>query len=70
VKLRAGTGDETSLAAASIRSANGDADAFDRTDCAWQLPARHRILGKIGKHPQGLYQIAYKERDRGTLVES
>src|SRR3989442_4967648 len=25
--------------------------------------------GKIGKHPQGLYQIAYKERERGRLVE-
>src|SRR3989442_15208255 len=25
--------------------------------------------GKIGKHPQGLYQIAYKQREQGRLVE-
>ena len=40
---------------------------------ASQKAANDRIVidysGKIGKHPQGLYQIAYKARDRGGLVD-
>jgi aminopeptidase N len=70
VKLRAGTGGEASLAAsfdpqqetATLKPAIGPI-----------APGSYRLgidySGKIGKHPQGLYQIAYKERDRGRLVD-
>src|SRR5258706_11465332 len=68
VRLRAGTGDETSLA-----------PSFDpQLETVTLMPASAPIAagsyrlgieysGKIGKHPQGLYQIAYKERVRGRL---
>src|SRR6266850_2394721 len=70
VKLRAGTGDETSLAPRF----DPQRETVTLTPSAAPIAAGSYRLdidysGKIGKHPQGLYQIAYKERDRGRLVD-
>jgi aminopeptidase N len=70
VSLRAGTGDETSLAP----SFDPQRETVTLTPATAPIaPGSYRLgidySGKIGKHPQGLYQIAYKERDRGRLVE-
>jgi len=70
VNLRAGTGDETNLTP-SFDSQRETVTLAPAT--APIAPGSYRLgigySGKIGKHPQGLYQIAYKERDRGRLVE-
>jgi len=70
VKLRAGTGDETSLAPRF----DPQRETVTLTPSTAPIaPGSYRLgieySGKIGKHPQGLYQIAYKERDRGRLVD-
>src|SRR3989442_3179053 len=70
VKLRAGTGDETSLAPRF----DPQRETVTLTPASAPIaPGSYRLgidyWGKIGKHPQGLYQIAYKERERGRLVE-
>ena len=70
VNLRASTGDETNLTP-SFDSQRETVTLAPAT--APIAPGSYRLgigySGKIGKHPQGLYQIAYKERDRGRLVE-
>src|SRR6266576_2303977 len=70
VKLRAGTGDETSLAPRY----DPQRETMTLTPSTAPIaPGSYRLgieySGQIGKHPQGLYQIAYKERDRGRLVD-
>jgi len=70
VRLRAGTGDETNL----TPSFDPQLETVTLTPAAAPIaPGSYRLgieySGKIGKHPQGLYQIAYKEREEGRLVE-
>jgi aminopeptidase N len=70
VKLRAGNGNETSLAPRF----DPQRETVTLTPSTAPIaPGSYRLgieySGKIGKHPQGLYQIAYKERDRGRLVD-
>jgi len=70
VRLRAGTGDETSLAP----SFDPRRETVTLTPASAPItPGSYRLgieySGKIGKHPQGLYQIAYKQREEGRLVE-
>jgi len=70
VRLRASTGDEASLTP-SLDPQRETATLAPAT--APIAPGSYRLdidySGKIGKHPQGLYQMAYKERDQGRLVE-
>src|SRR5258706_268131 len=66
VRLRAGTGDETSLAP----SFDPQLETVALTPAAAPIaPGSYRLgiedSGKIREHPQGLDQIAYKERGRG-----
>ncbi len=70
VRLRASTGAETSL----TPSLDPQRETVTLAPASAPIaPGRYRLdidySGKIGKHPQGLYQIAYKERDQGRLVE-
>src|SRR5258708_23628713 len=70
VRLRASTGDETSL----TPSFDPRRETVTLTPAAAPIaPGSYRLgigySGKIGKHPQGLYQIAYKPRAGGRLVE-
>src|SRR5260221_9026648 len=70
VRLRAGTGDETSLAP----SFDPQRETVTLTPSTAPIaPGSYRLgieySGRIGKHPQGLYQIAYKGRERGRLVD-
>jgi aminopeptidase N len=70
VTLRARTGDEASL----TPSLDPQRETVTLTPATAPIaPGSYRLgidySGKIGRHPQGLYQIAYKERDRGRLVE-
>jgi len=70
VKLRASGGGETNLAPSVDRRR----ETVTLTPASAPIaPGSYRLSidysGKIGKHPQGLYQIAYKERDRGRLVD-
>src|SRR6267154_862260 len=70
VRLRAGTGDETNL----TPSFDPQLETVTLTPATAPIaPGSYRLgieySGKIGKHPQGLYQIAYKEREEGRLVE-
>src|SRR6267378_3996328 len=69
-RLRASTGDEASL----TPSFDPQLETVTLTPATAPIaPGSYRLgidySGKIGKHPQGLYQIAYKERDRGRLVD-
>ena len=69
-KLRASAGDETSL----TPSFDPQLETVTLTPATAPIaPGSYRLgigySGKIGKHPQGLYQIAYKEREEGRLVE-
>src|SRR5258708_7353190 len=70
VRLRASTGDETSLAP----SFDPRRETVTLTSASAPIaPGSYRLgieySGNIGKHPQGLYQIAYKQREEGRLVE-
>jgi aminopeptidase N len=70
VRLRASTGDETSL----TPSFDPRRETVTLTPASAPIaPGSYRLgieySGKIGKHPQGLYQIAYKQREEGRLVE-
>jgi len=70
VRLRASTGDETSL----TPSFDPRRETVTLTPAGAPIaPGSYRLgigySGKIGKHPQGLYQIAYKQREGGRLVE-
>jgi len=70
VRLRASTGDETSLAP----SLDPQRETVTLTPATAPIaPGSYRLVidysGKIGKHPQGLYQMAYKLREEGRLVE-
>jgi aminopeptidase N len=70
VRLRASAGGETSLAP----SFDPRRETVALTPASGAIaPGSYRLgidySGKIGKHPQGLYQIAYKQRAEGRLVE-
>ena len=70
VRLRASTGDETSL----TPSFDPKRETVTLTPATAPVaPGSYRLVidysGKIGKHPQGLYQITYKQREQGQLVE-
>src|SRR5438093_6705047 len=69
-RLRASTGGETIL----TPGVDPQRETVTLTPASSPIaPGSYRLgidySGKIGKHPQGLYQIAYKERERGRLVE-
>src|SRR5260221_292567 len=70
VRLRAGTGDETSL----TPSFDPRRETVTLTPASAPIaPGSYRLgieySGKIGKHAQGLYQKAHKQREEGRLVE-
>src|SRR5258706_6928719 len=70
VRLRASTGDETSL----TPSFDPGRETVTLTPASAPIaPGSYRLgieySGKIGKHPPGLYQIAYKHREEGRLLE-
>jgi aminopeptidase N len=69
-RLRASAGDETGL----TPSFDSEREIVTLTPATAPIaPGSYRLgiaySGKIGKHPQGLYQIAYKQREQGRLVE-
>src|SRR5438034_8746982 len=69
-RLRASTGGETIL----TPGVDPQRETVTLTPASSPIaPGSYRLgmdySGKIGKHPQGLYQITYKERDQGRLVE-
>src|SRR6266705_3315366 len=70
VKLRSNTGGETILTPGFDPQRETVTLTPESSPIA---PGSYRLgidySGKIGKHPQGLYQIAYKESEQGRLVE-
>ncbi len=70
VRLRSSTGGETTL----TPGFDPQRETVTLTPASSPIaPGSYRLgidySGKIGKHPQGLYQIAYKQREQGRLVE-